>query len=137
MPSISRTHAWNALTEHSRAIADLHMRDLFAQDAHRFRKFSLSTGDLLFDYSKNRVTEETMRLLVALAREADVEARRERMFSGEKINNTEGRAVLHVALRNTLDRPILVDGKDVMPEVLGVREQMRTFSAAVRSGARS
>jgi glucose-6-phosphate isomerase len=110
------------------------MRDLFAQDPRRFQRFSLRFGDMLFDFSKNRITEETLRLLVSLAREADVETWRERMFSGDKINTTEGRAVLHVALRNTLDRPIFVDGKDVMPEVARVRQQMGAFSDAVRSG---
>jgi glucose-6-phosphate isomerase len=111
------------------------MRDLFAADPRRFQRFSLRFGDVLLDYSKNRITEETLRLLLELAREADLERWRERMFSGDEINNTEGRAVLHVALRNTLDRPIFVDGQDVMPEVVRVREQMRGFSDAVRSGA--
>ena len=109
--------------------------ELFAADPERFARFSVRLGDLLLDYSKNRITEETMRLLVALAEEADVAGWRQKMFSGEKINATEGRAVLHVALRNTLDKPIFVDGVDVMPEVVRVREQMRAFSDAVRSGA--
>ena len=111
------------------------MRDLFARDPQRFQRFSRRFGDMLLDFSKNRITEETVRLLISLAREADIEGWRERMFTGEKINNTEGRAVLHVALRNTPDRPIFVDGEDVMPEVVRVREQMRVFSEAVRSGA--
>jgi glucose-6-phosphate isomerase len=111
------------------------MRDLFARDQRRFDRFSRRFGDMLLDFSKNRITEETLSLLIELAREADVEGWRERMFSGEKINNTEGRAVLHVALRNSPDRPIYVDGKDVMPEVMRVRQQMRVFSEAVRSGA--
>ena len=101
------------------------MRDLFARDPQRFQRFSLTFADILLDYSKNRITEETVRLLISLAREADLEGWRELMFSGVKINNTEGRAVLHVALRNTPDRPIFVDGEDVMPEVVRVREQMR------------
>src|SRR5512132_2023353 len=135
MPSISSSRAWSVLADHRRQIEHVHMRDLFARDPQRFQRFSLRFGDILFDYSKNRVTEETLRLLVELAREADVEGWRDRMFSGDKINNTEGRAVLHVALRNTPDRPIYVDGKDVMPEVMRVREQMRVFSEAVRGGA--
>jgi len=135
MPSISSSHAWKALDEHSRATRHVHMRELFARDPERFRRFSVRLGDLLLDYSKNRVTEETMGLLVELAREADVEGWRQKMFSGEKINNTEGRAVLHVALRNTADRPIVVDGADVMPDVIRVREHMRRFSDEVRSGA--
>ncbi|QLH40384.1 MAG: glucose-6-phosphate isomerase [Defluviicoccus sp.] len=134
MAPISRTQAWAALERHCDTISTQHMRELFDEDPERFAKLSLRLGDFLLDYSKNRVTEETMRLLTDLAREAKVEAWREKMFSGEKINNTERRAVLHVALRNTLDRPIFVDGKDVMPEVVRVREQMRGFSEAVRSG---
>jgi glucose-6-phosphate isomerase len=135
MPSISSSRAWSVLAEHCRAIQDVHMRDLFAQDPRRFQRFSLRFGDMLFDYSKNRITEETLRLLVSLAREADVETWRERMFSGDKINTTEGRAVLHVALRNTLDRPIFLEGKDVMSEVARVRQQMGAFSEAIRGGA--
>lgn len=108
------------------------MRDLFAKDPRRFEKFSLEACGILLDYSKNRITEKTMRLLVALARETDVEGWRDRMFAGEKINVTEQRAVLHVALRNRANRPILVDGKDVMPEVNMVLEKMRAFSEAVR-----
>ncbi len=135
MPSIRSTSAWKALENHRAATQDLHMRDLFADDPGRFDKFTVRTGDMLLDYSKNRITSETMSLLRDLAREADVEKWREKMFSGEKINNTEGRAVLHVALRNSADRPIHVDGKDVMPDVARVLDQMRTFSDAVRSGA--
>jgi glucose-6-phosphate isomerase len=135
MPSIRSTSAWKALENHRAATQDLHMRDLFADDPGRFDKFTVRTGDMLLDYSKNRITSETMSLLKDLAREADVEKWREKMFSGEKINNTEGRAVLHVALRNSADRPIHVDGKDVMPDVARVLDQMRTFSDAVRSGA--
>lgn len=108
------------------------MRDLFAKDPRRFEKFSLEACGILLDYSKNRITEKTMRLLVALARETDVEGWRDRMFAGVKINVTEQRAVLHVALRNRANRPILVDGKDVMPEVNMVLEKMRAFSEAVR-----
>jgi glucose-6-phosphate isomerase len=134
MPSIKSSHAWSALEEHYRAMQGVHMRDLFAAEPRRFQRFSLRFDDVLLDYSKNRITEETLRLLLELAREAELERWRERMFSGDKINNTEGRAVLHVALRNTLDRPIFVDGQDVMPEVVRVREQMRGFSDAVRSG---
>jgi glucose-6-phosphate isomerase len=135
MTSISSSRAWSVLAEHCRGIRPVQMRDLFARDQQRFDTFSRRFGDMLLDFSKNRITEETLRLLVELAREADVEGWRERMFSGEKINNTEGRAVLHVALRNSPDRPIYVDGKDVMPEVMRVRQQMRVFSEAVRSGA--
>ena len=117
MPLFTELPAYAALAEHFEIARDLRMRDLFAADAGRFDKFSLRLGDILFDYSKNRVTEETMALLFDLARQAGVEARRDAMFAGEKINRTEDRAVLHVALRNRANRPILVDGVDVMPEV--------------------
>jgi len=135
MSSIASSAAWKALNDHQQATQDLHMRDLFADDPGRFERFSVRVGDMLLDYSKNRVTAETMDRLVALAREAGVEQWRERMFSGDKINNTEGRAVLHVALRNAPDRPIVVDGDDVMPAVTRVLAQMRKFSDAVRDGS--
>jgi glucose-6-phosphate isomerase len=111
------------------------MRRLFAEDAMRFDRFSIDLGDVFVDYSKNRVTVETMRLLVALAEQQKVGEWRDRMFAGDKINGTENRAVLHVALRNRSNRPILVDGKDVMPEVNAVLARMGRFTAALRSGA--
>ena len=111
------------------------MRELFAADAGRFDRFSLRFEEILFDYSKNRVTGETMELLVALARQAGLSAAIEAMFGGARINNTEHRAVLHVALRNRSNRPIPVDGADVMPEVNRVLGKMRSFSERVRSGA--
>jgi glucose-6-phosphate isomerase len=135
MPGPIDLPAWQALEEHQREMAEVHMRDLFAQDPQRFERFSLRTGDILFDYSKNRVTQETMRLLCDLAREANVAGKIEAMFTGDKYNNTEKRAVLHVALRNRSNRPIYVDGVDVMPEVNRVLAHMRAFSEEVRSGA--
>jgi len=111
------------------------MRDLFDQDPKRFEKFSISYGDILFDYSKNRITEKTISLLIDLAHQAGLSKMTEAMFSGQKINNTEDRSVLHIALRNRSNRPILVNGKDVMPEVNRVLDKMRVFSEAVRSGA--
>ncbi len=135
MPSLKDTPAWKALDAHRDACRDLHMRDLFAADPERFERFSLRLDDVLFDYSKNRITAETMELLIGLTRQADVEGWRERMFSGERINNTEGRAVLHTALRNRANRPVLVDGEDVMPGVNRVLGQMRTFAEAIRSGS--
>jgi glucose-6-phosphate isomerase len=137
--NIADTESWKKLERHQREVASLHMRDLFARDPERFARFSLRLGDLLLDYSKNRVTDETMNLLRGLAREAGVEAMRDRMFAGEPINLTEGRAVLHVALRNRGNRPILVGGpeggkKDVMPDVNAALAHMRTFSDAVRGG---
>jgi glucose-6-phosphate isomerase len=133
--NITETEIWKKLEQHQREIAPLHMRELFARDNARFDRFSLRLGDLLLDYSKNRVTDETMKLLRELARRADVEGMRARMFAGDPINLTEGRAVLHVALRNRSNRPIFVDGKDVMPEVNGALAHMKSFSEAVRSGA--
>lgn len=109
------------------------MRGLFAGDAGRFEKFTAEEGSILLDYSKNIVTEETMALLEDLVKAAGVEEMAKKMFSGEKINTTEGRAVLHVALRNRSNSPILVDGKDVMPEVNAVLEQMKGFVEKVRS----
>jgi glucose-6-phosphate isomerase len=132
---ITETRSWKELTEHHLAIAPILMRDLFAQDGDRFRRFSLRQDDLLLDFSKNRITEKTMALLWALAREAGVAAMRDRLFAGEPINLTEGRSVLHVALRNRGNRPIQVDGADVMPEVNRALEHMRSFSEAVRGGA--
>ena len=122
------------LKAHHAAMAGMHMRDLFAADPARFERFSLQVGELLLDYSKNRITDETMSLLVRLAEEADVTGWRERMFSGDKINNTENRAVLHVALRNRSNRPVVVDGEDVMPKVNAVIERMGAFAERVRSG---
>jgi glucose-6-phosphate isomerase len=115
-------------------MAGAHMRDLFAADPERFARFSVRWEDLIVDYSKHRITPETMSLLFALARESEVTSWRDRMFAGEKINVTEGRAVLHTALRNMSGRPVMVDGNDVMPGVRSVLAHMRTFSDAVRSG---
>ncbi|ROJ29163.1 Glucose-6-phosphate isomerase [Anabarilius grahami] len=118
--------------------ANLNMRQMFEADKNRFQKFSLTLktheGDILLDYSKNLINEEVMKMLVELAKSRGVEASRDKMFSGEKINFTEGRAVLHVALRNRSNTPINVDGKDVMPEVNKVLEKMKGFCHKVRSG---
>ena len=126
--------AWQTLVEHQREIAHLHMRDLFAADPARFERFSLHFDDILFDYSKNRITARTMALLMDLARQSDLGQRIEAMFNGDKINSTEGRAVLHTALRNRSNTAVYVDGQDVMPEVNRVLDKMREFSSAVRSG---
>ncbi len=122
------------LQTHRTQMASTHMRDLFAADPARAERFSLQVGDVLLDYSKNRITDETMRLLMQLAEEADVTGWRGRMFGGEKINNTENRAVLHVALRNRGNHPVIVDGEDVMPKVNAVIEKMGAFAGQVRSG---
>ena len=133
--SIVDTQAWKKLQQHQGTLAKQTMRELFAEDKGRFQRFSLRLGDLLLDYSKNRITSETMALLCELARAAGVESMRDQMFAGEPINLTEGRAVLHVALRNLSSRPILVGGQDVMPEVRAALGHMRGFSESVRSGA--
>src|SRR3569833_4754782 len=135
MSSLTRSTAWAALQSHYEAMRQAHMRDLFAADPDRFAKFSLRFADLLLDYSMNRITEETMALLAKLARQADLRGWTDRMFGGERSNFTEDRAVLHVALRNRSNRPIYVDGVDVMPSVNAVLAQMREFTGAVRSGA--
>jgi len=134
MSALTQLSAWKALTEHYQEISDIHMRDMFQQDPERFNRFSLRFKDILLDYSKNRIDQETMRLLFELAQEVGLKVAIERMFAGEKINNTEGRAVLHVALRNRSNRPILADGVDVMPGVNDVLSRMREFTEKVRSG---
>jgi len=134
MPKLTETPAWRALAAHHAEVEGLHMRDLFARDPQRFDRFSLRFEDLLLDYSKHRITDETLRLLLALARQEEVTGWRDRMFAGEMINWTEGRAVLHTALRNRSPEPVRVDGRDVMPEVRAVLGKMRRFSDAVRSG---
>lgn len=125
---------WQALQAHHAAIADLHLRDLFAADPGRFDRFSRRFGDLLVDFSKHRITGETLGLLVELARQAQLPAWIERTFNGEMINHTERRSVLHVALRNRSDRPILVNGENVMPGVNAVLEHMRKFADQIRRG---
>jgi glucose-6-phosphate isomerase len=135
MSELKKHPAWRALAKHQEEMANVHMGDLFDQDPQRFEKFSLKFGDILFDFSKNRITDKTMSLLMDLAHQAGLSEKIEAIFNGQKINNTENRAVLHIALRNRSNRPILVDGKDVMSEVNRVLDKMRVFSEAVRSGA--
>ncbi len=130
----TRLPAWGQLAAHAADTASRPMRALFEADSGRFARFSLRLNDLLLDYSKNRITAETMDLLTTLAAQAGVEAARDRMFEGAPVNTTEHRAVLHVALRNRADRPILVDGHDVMPGVAAVLDKMRDFCAKVHSG---
>ena len=134
MSRLEETAGWQTLQQHYGEVGHLHMKDLFAGDPQRFTRFSQHNGDILFDYSKNRVSEKTMSLLFALARDAGLAERIEAMFSGEKINTSENRAVLHTALRNRSSMPVYVDGQDVMPEVNRVLAKMRVFSEAVRSG---
>ncbi|MHA6999567.1 glucose-6-phosphate isomerase [Aeromonas schubertii] len=137
MKNINPTHtqAWQALAAHFAAQGGMQLKDLFANDPQRFEKFSLTFGgDLLVDYSKNLITEETLALLIKLADETDLRGAIDAMFNGEKINRTEDRAVLHVALRNRSDRPVEVDGKDVMPEVNAVLAKMKGFCEKVIGG---
>jgi glucose-6-phosphate isomerase len=133
MSRLTQSNTWQQLLAHQKVIAGQHMREMFAQDANRFNEFSIQYKDILLDFSKNRITQETLGLLLQLARDANIEDWREKMFSGEKINFTEGRAVLHTALRNRSKQPVYVDGKDVMPDVNRVLAQMRDFTARVRN----
>ncbi len=128
------TSAWKKLEEHYAAFNETHIKTLFEKDSDRFDKFSLKFEDILIDYSKNRLDEKALNLLVELAGECGLKAAIGSMFAGEKINATENRAVLHVALRNRSNNPIEVDGKDVMPEVNAVLDQMKNFSEEVISG---
>jgi glucose-6-phosphate isomerase len=135
MSDPTQTQAWKALRAHHEKVADMRMRELFREDPERATRFSLTLGDLLFDYSKNRITDETLALLIELAEQCGVPDWIDRMFSGDRINQTEGRAVLHTALRNRGDREVSVDGEDVMPGVRRVLDKMRGFTEAVRDGA--
>ena len=134
--SSSRTQLaeWRALAQHAEAVGGVHLRDLFAQDAQRGERLALEFSGLYFDYSKHRITDETLRLLTALARACGLEERRNAMFAGEKINSTEKRAVLHVALRAPREAQILVDGADVVPDVHAVLDHMAEFADRIRSG---
>lgn len=134
MSELTKSSVWETLEEHQLEMAYVHMRDLFAEDANRFETYSIRFADILFDYSKNIITAETIALLLKLAEEAGLQEMIAKMFSGEKINVTEDRAVLHIALRNRSNRPLLVDGRDVMPDVNAVLAKMRTFTESVRSG---
>ena len=131
---LTQLPAWKALRAHHSDFAHTPMRELFAADPKRFETFSMRAGELFLDYSKHQVNAHTMQLLLQLARETDIESWREKMFSGQKINFTEDRAVLHTALRNRSNSPIFVDGADVMPLVNGVLARMKVFSKAVRNG---
>ncbi len=131
---IPREVAFKKLQQHFSEAKHLNMRKLFEQDKERFKRFSLQFQDILLDYSKNLVTSETMSLLLEMAKASNVESWRDRMFHGEKINDTEHRAVLHVALRNRSNNPINIDGEDVMPAVRGVIDHMSDFAARVRNG---
>jgi glucose-6-phosphate isomerase len=137
---LTKTPEWRALQEHAKSMAGVHMRELFAHDPNRFAQFSLREGALLLDYSKNRIAGKTIQLLMDLARARHVPDRRDAMLSGAKINTTENRAALHVALRNRAEgrglvRPIMVDGIDVMGDVLHALIRLREFSERIRDGS--
>jgi len=134
MSSVNQTPQWRALQAHWDELAGVRMRDLFAQDPTRSERMSLQAAHLFVDYSKNLITDQTLTLLFELAAAVDLPGWIRRMFAGEAINNTEGRAVLHIALRNRSDRPIQVDGKDVMPGVDQVLQRLGDFVATVRGG---
>ena len=132
--NFTETPAYEYLSNHLVDIADKHLRDLFKEDPERFEKFSIQLNDILVDYSKNRIDEKTIALLIQLAKECKLDEAINSMFSGEKINETEDRAVLHIALRNRSNDAILVDGEDVMPLINGVLAKMKKFSHAIISG---
>lgn len=136
LPNIdfTTTEAYKYLADHFIDITSINLKDLFKADSQRFNKFSIKFNDILLDYSKNRITDETVALLIQLAKECRVKEAAEAMFSGERINVTENRPVLHIALRNRSNKPIYVDGKDVMEDVNRVLQQMKTFSESIISG---
>lgn len=136
LPTINftQTQAYQYLSDHLVEVSDKHLRDLFAEDPKRFEKFSIEFNNILLDYSKNRITDKTVALLIQLAKECGLKDAIEALFTGEKINQTEGRSVLHTALRNQSNEPILVDGQDVMPEVNAVLAKVEKFTSSVISG---
>src|SRR6478735_9836954 len=134
MAGIVDTEEWRALLAHHSELSARHLRELFAEDPGRGMRFVAEAGDVVLDYSKHRVTADTMRLLAAVARRAGVEQLRDAMFRGEKINVTEDRAVLHVALRAPREAVIEIDGVNVVPEVHAVLDRMADFSDRVRTG---
>ena len=131
--SATKSATWETLKQHFNKINQHHMRDMFAEDSQRFDRFSLELKDILFDYSKNIINSQTMELLLRLAEESNVSEWIEKMFKGEAINHTENRAVLHTALRNRRDQPVLLDGEDVMPAVFEERDRVRKLAEAIRT----
>jgi glucose-6-phosphate isomerase len=134
IPDISQTPAWNALVEHHDEIGSKHLTELFAEDPDRGRELTLTVGDMYIDYSKHRVTRETLKLLIDLAKSADLEGRRDAMFAGKHINTSEDRAVLHTALRLPRGADLVVDGQDVVADVHSVLDSMGAFTDKLRSG---
>jgi len=134
MSHLTSSAEWLALQEHQKHVDQLHLRDLFTAEPNRFSDYSTQFDDLLFDYSKNRITDETLPLLLNLAKSVNLPAHINDMFNGKKINKTENRAVLHTALRNRSNSPVLVDGIDVMPQINTALAKMRNFCESVHSG---
>ncbi len=134
MSKLTESSAWRNLAAHKKELESVTMREMFASDPERFKKFSIEYGGILYDFSKNRITEKTLDLLIALAEQAQIKEKAEAMFTGEKINVTERRAVLHTALRNRCGSPVYVDGVDVMPGVNRMLDKMEDFCKRVRSG---
>lgn len=132
--TITAHPAWQALEAHHRVIRDTHLRELFADDPKRGERMQAEAAGIYLDYSKNRITEETLRLLFDVAAAADLRGRIDAMFRGDKINVSEYRAVLHIALRAPKDASILVDGENVVPAVHAVLDRMAAFSERIRSG---
>ncbi|MGI8582071.1 MAG: glucose-6-phosphate isomerase [Chitinophagaceae bacterium] len=130
----STTSAWLQLQEHYQEMKLIHLKELFKEDGDRFKKYSLAVPDVIWDFSKNIITDKTLQLLLQLAEDCKLQSAIEEMLNGEKINETENRAVLHTALRNFSGKPVLLDGKDVMPEVQKVLNQMKTFCKTVHDG---
>ena len=130
----TKTQAWKDLSEHQKEMKNVQMKDLFVKNPERFEEMSLQLGDILFDYSKNLITEETLEKLLQLADDCEVKAAKEAMFAGEKINQTEDRAVMHTALRNFSDKPIMIDGVDIMKEVRDTRKKMKSFCEKIHNG---
>jgi glucose-6-phosphate isomerase len=134
MSQLTKSATWRNLQKHYKKISEIHMRELFEKDPDRFNSFSIKFNDFLLDYSKNRITEDTLNLLLKLVKDVKLKTWIRKMFEGSKINITEGRAVLHTALRSRSGNPVFVDGKDVMPEIRSVLNHMRRFSGSVRDG---
>lgn len=135
MSKLSESPAWTALLQHYKELANMNLRQAFLDDSQRFTHFSHTLDDLLFDYSKNRINSQTLPLLIKLAEQVELKKNIDAMFSGEIINNTEERAVLHTALRNRSNTPVMVQGQDVMPDINKVLAKMREFCDQVHSGA--
>jgi glucose-6-phosphate isomerase len=136
MSTLTQSAGWQSLHAHHQTLATRHLRELFNNDSQRFAKFSIAWGDMLLDYSKNIIIDETLPLLIRIAQQANLEDWIGRLFGGEKVNVTEGRAALHTALRSRPGQPLYVNGQDVIAEIECIRKKMRAFSEAVRNGQR-